>query len=178
MTDAAAPVWEAISRKRAIRTFAPRPLEAEHLERILHAGRHAGSSKNRQRWTFIVCRDRQHLRELAAVGPFAGHIAGAAVAVALVTPDPSSTIAGRSIHFDLGLAAENMILAAWELGIGSVPATVYEPDLARRLLGFPDDQYCDYLLSFGYPASKDDLTRSPKKGGRRGLDEIVREERW
>jgi len=171
-------VREAIARKRAIRKFTPQPLAAEHLERILQAGRHAGSSKNRQRWTFIVCRDRDHLRALAAVGPFAGHIAGAAVAIALVTPDPTSTTSGRSILFDLGLAAENMMLAAWELGIGSVPATVYEPDLVRRLLGYPDDHACEYLLSFGYPASEEELTRPPKMGGRRALDEIVREERW
>lgn len=178
MSAEADAVWNAISRKRAIRDFAPRPLAPEHLERILQAGRHAGSSKNRQRWTFIVCRDREHLRELAAVGPFAGHIAGAAAAVALVTPDPTSTTSGRSILFDLGLAAENMMLVAWELGIGSVPATVYEPDLARRLLGYPADHACEYLLSFGYPANKDDLTRPPKPGGRRALDEVVREERW
>lgn len=171
-------VWEAIARKRAIREFTARPLAPEHLERILQAGRHAGSSKNRQRWTFIVCRDPEHLQELAAVGPFADHLAGAAAAVALVTPDPNSTTSGRSILFDLGLAAENMMLAAWELGIGSVPATVYEPELARRLLGYPDDHTCEYLLSFGYPADAGDLTRPPKPGGRRALDEIVREERW
>jgi nitroreductase len=171
-------VWEAIARKRAIREFAPRPLAPEHLERILESGRHAGSSKNRQRWTFIVCREREHLRELAAVGPFAGHLAGAAAAIALVTPDPGSTTSGRSILFDVGLAAENMMLAAWELGVGSVPATVYEPELARWLLGYPEDHACEYLLSFGYPAEKGDLARPPKKGGRRALDEVVREERW
>lgn len=171
-------VWDAISGKRAIRTFTEEPLAPADLERILKAGRHAGSSKNRQRWTFIVCRDREHLRELSEVGPFAGHIAGAAVAIALVTPDPSSTASGRSILFDLGLAAENMMLAAWELGVGSVPATVYEPELARRLLGYPEDHTCEYLLSFGYPANPGDLTRPPKKGGRRPLEEVVREERW
>jgi len=40
--------------------------EPAHLDRILRAGRRAGSSKNLQRWTFIVCRDRVHLEELAA----------------------------------------------------------------------------------------------------------------
>ena len=45
-----------------------------------------------------------------------------------------------------------MMLAAWELGIGSVPATVYEHDLARRLLGYPETHHCEYILSFGYPA--------------------------
>jgi nitroreductase len=178
MSDAPSPVWEAIAAKRAIRRFSPEPLAPAHLDRILRAGRHAPSSKNRQRWTFVVCRDREHLRQLAEVGPFAGHIAGAAAAIALVTPDPRVTGDGRSIMFDLGQAAENMMLAAWELGIGSVPATVYDSELARSLLGYPDDRYCEYLLSFGYPADPGDLTRPPARGGRLPLAEIVREERW
>lgn len=178
------PVWAAVALKRAVRRFVDRPLEPEHLERILRAGRRSGSSKNLQRWTFIVCRDRAHLRELSEVGPWAGHLAGAAVAIALVTPDPHGTPDPRgdgaplSIMFDLGQAAQNMMLAAWELGIGSVPATVYQHDLARRLLGYPADQHCEYLLSFGYPADPTDLTRPPTADGRRHLAEIVREERW
>ena len=68
--------------------------------------------------------------------------------------------------FDLGQAAENMMLAAWELGIGSVPATVYDQDLARRLLGYPADHHCEYLLSFGYPADPADLTPPARAGGR------------
>jgi nitroreductase len=170
--------WAAIRRKRAVRTFADRPLEAEHLERILDAGRHAGSSKNLQRWEFIVCRDRAHLAELASVGPYASHLAGAAVAVALVTPDPYAPNAPLSILFDLGQAAANMQLAAWELGVGSAPATVYEHDLARRLLGYPADRYCEYLLSFGYPEDPAALTAPLRPGGRRPLSGIVHEERW
>jgi nitroreductase len=161
-----------------IRTFADRPLEPADLERILDAGRHAASSKNLQRWEFIVCRDRAHLAELAAVGPTASHLAGAAVAIALVTPNPHGPDAPLSILFDLGQAAANMQLAAWELGIGSVPATVYEHDLARRLLGYPDDRYCEYLLSFGYPADPAALTAPARPGGRRALRELVHEERW
>jgi nitroreductase len=178
------PVWEAIARVRVVRAFADRPLEPDHLDRILRAGRRAGSSKNLQRWTFIVCRDRGQLEALSKVGPWAGHLARAAVGIALVTPDPRGALdpagdmAPLSIMFDLGRAAQNMVLAAWELWIGSVPATVYEHDLARELLGYPADQHCEYLLSFGYPADPSALTRAPKAGGRRDLDEMVREERW
>ena len=175
MTD---PIWAAISTKRAIRTFQDRPLEPDHLDRIVRAGRRSGSSKNLQRWDFIVCRDRDHMRELSTLGPFAGHLAGAAAAIALVTPDPRGPNAPLSIPFDLGQAAQNMMLAAWELGIGSVPATVYEHDLARLLLGYPADRHCEYLLSFGYPADPDDLTRPAKAGGRTPLAEMVHEERW
>ena len=172
------PVWSAISRKRVIRAFADRPLDDTHLDRILRAGRRAGSSKNLQRWSFIVCRDRAHLRDLSTLGPWAGHLAGAAVAIALVTPDPQAADAPLSVMFDLGQAADAMMLAAWELGVGSVPATVYEHDRARALLGYPADHHCEYLLSFGYPADPDDLTRPLKSGGRRPMDDLVHEERW
>jgi len=107
--------WEAIDSVRVIRKFQDRPLEPEHLERILNAGRRTSSSKNEQVWTFMVVTDRARLRELTKVGHYADHLAGAAVAVALVAPD-QSTPHGRSILWDLGRAAQSMVLAAWEAG--------------------------------------------------------------
>ena len=171
-------VWDAVDGKRVIRRFGDRPIDPDDLVRILNAGRRAASSKNLQRWQFIVCRDREHLAQLAQVGPWAGHIAGAAVAVALVTPDPKAADSPLSVLFDLGMAAGNMMLVAWELGIGSVPATVYEHDLARELLGYPEDHHCEYLLSFGHPADPDDLTRPNKAGGRSALSDLLHDERW
>ena len=171
-------VWQAISTKRAVRRSPSDSLAPDHLDRILRAGRRAGSSKNLQRWDFVVCRDRDHLEELSKVGPWAGHLAGAAVGIALVTPDPAAADAPLSVMFDLGQAAENMMLAAWELGIGSVPATVYEHDLARRLLGYPETHHCEYILSFGYPAESAALSAPNKSGGRKPLDEMIHDERW
>ncbi len=170
--------WTAIRTKRMVRKFADRPLVSDHLIRIVDAGRHAGSSKNQQRWDFVVVEDRGVLSRLAAVGPFAGHIGGAAAAIGLVTPDPRAPTASLSLVWDAGLAAQNMMLAAWELGIGSCPATVYEQELAREILGYPDDRWCGYILSFGYPADPDDLTRPPKAGGRRPIDEVLHREHW
>ena len=152
-----------------VRRFEGRPLAPEHLHQIVDAGRHAGSSKNQQRWDFVVVEDRDILRRLAEVGPFAGHVAGAAAAVGLVTPDPTAPGASLSLVWDAGLAAENMMLAAWGLGVGSCPATVYEQPMAREILGYPADRWCGYVLSFGYPADAADLTRAPKAGGRRPL---------
>jgi len=170
--------WDAIRAKRAIRRFDGRPLEPAALDRILQAGRRAGSSKNLQRWDFIVVRDRARLGELAAVGPWAEHLSGAALGIALVTPDPRHDDQPLSTMWDLGQAAENMMLVAWELGIGSVPATVYQPELAQRILGYPDDRHCEFILSFGYPADPGRLTAPLKPGGRRPLAEMVHEERW
>jgi len=171
-------VWDAVRSRRVIRRFADRPLAPEHLDRILRAGRRANSSKNQQRWAFVVCQDRAHLKELSVVGPWAGHLAGAAVGIALVSPDPKIADAPLSVMFDLGQAADSMTLAAWELGIGGVPATVYDHDLVKRLLGYPDGYHCEFLLSFGYPADPGDLTRPLKAGGRLPLEDIVHRERW
>jgi nitroreductase len=170
--------WQAIDTTRAIRKFADRPLDPKHLARILDAGRRSGSSKNQQNWDFVVCTDRAHLTELAGVGPFAQHLAGAAVAVALVTPDPATADAPLSVMWDLGRAAQNMTLAAWELGIGSVPATVYDQALARELLGLPPGRHCEFLLSFGYPLDPEALTWAKRAGGRKPLEAIVHTERW
>lgn len=170
--------WAAIDSIRVVRDFAATPIEPDKLDRILNAGRRAGSSKNLQRWSFIVVRDRDRLERLASVGHFAQPLARAAVAVALVTPDPRAPDAPLSIVFDIGRAAQNMVLAAWDLGIGSVPATVYDHALARELLGYPDDHHCEYLLSFGYPADPSLLSAPKQRGGRAPLDDIVHDERW
>jgi len=153
--------WQAINTVRVVRRFADRPLTPEHLDRILNAARRTGSSKNEQKWAFISVTDREVLHQLTGVGRYADHLAGAAVAVALVTADDRGR-GSRSLLWDLGRAAQSMVLAAWELGIGSAPATVFDFDLAARLLGLPDGQKCHYLLSFGYPADPSALT-APNK---------------
>ena len=169
---------EAVRRIRALRHFRAQPLADNDLFAILDAGRHAGSSKNLQRWHFIVVRERERLEALAAVGPFAAHLAGGAAAIALITPDPRAPDAPLSIAFDLGRAAQNMLLVAWARGVGSVPATVYDQELCRSILGYPADHHCEYILNFGYPPEDSAVTRPPRVGGRRQLDEVVYWERW
>jgi nitroreductase len=170
--------WTAINSIRVVRQFADRPIEPAHLDRILNAARRTASSKNRQDWAFIVVRDRAHLEQLAAIGRYADHLAGATLAIALIRPAAKTEHQLTTYLWDLGRAAQNMVLAAWELGIGSVPATVYDLDLAARLLGLPDDRRCDFMLSFGYPADESKLSAPNRAGGRVALEDIVREEHW
>jgi nitroreductase len=101
-----------------------------------------------------------------------------ALAIALVTPDPATADSPLSVMWDLGRAAQNMVLVAWARGLGSVPATVYEHELCRQILGYPDDNHCEYILSFGHPAAAGTLTRPLRRGGRRSIGEIVSSERW
>lgn len=163
---------------RAVRHFRPEPLAQQDLRAILDAGRRTGSSKNEQRWHFIVVRDRQRLHELSAVGEWAGHLAEGGTAVALLTPDPRAPDAPLSITWDSGRAAQSMMLVAWSRGIGSVPATVYDHELCQRLLAYPDGQHCEYILNFGYPAATRLIERPSRAGGRLALTEVVYAEQW
>ncbi len=169
---------EAISRQRAVRAFADRPVERERLERIVAAGRRAPSSKNSQRREFVVCQERERLRALSTVGDFAGHIAGAGAAIAIVTPRGEDPSTEWWIAFDAGHSAQNMMLAALDLGVGTVHAAVYDEMRARQLLGYPEDRRCDCLLSLGYPADPSLLEAPPARGGRRALGDVLHWERW
>ena len=179
MTDPATePVWYAITRRRSVRRYQDRPLEDAHVERILKAGRRAASSKNQQRRAFVVVRDRERLRALSKVGNWAGPLADAAMGVALVTEDPKTAQAPLSVYLDVGQAMDSMMLAALEVGVGSVPITVYDQALIHEILTLPADRHCEFLISFGYPADPTDLTRPPKPGGRLPMDELVHWETW
>jgi nitroreductase len=168
-------VSEAIRTKRAVREFQDQPLPEDAVLDILNAGRRAQSSKNTQPWQFIAIRDKQTLGALSQMGNFALHMAGAALGVVILTPDPAVRF---SIMFDAGQAAAYMQLVAWEMGIGSCLATIYEPEKARQLLGFPDDLHVRIAISFGYPQDPQALSKAPAQGGRRALDDLVHWEKW
>ena len=168
-------VAEAIRTKRAVRRFGEAPLPQDAIDAILNAGRRSASSKNEQAWEFIAIRDRSMLTALATCGQWAGHLAGAALAVAILTPEPSAKF---QTMFDAGQVAAFMQLAAWELGVGSCPASIYEHERARDLLGFPADWHLRVALSFGYPADAERVAAGPRRGGRRALERIVHWERW
>jgi len=168
-------VSDAIRMKRAVRKFQEKPLPDDVIQSILNAGRRSQSSKNDQGWQFIAIRDKAILKALSETGTYAGHLAGAAVGVAIVTPNPEGKFQDL---FDAGQAAAYMQLAAWELGVGSCLASIYEPEKAREILGFPPDWHLRIAISFGYPAEQEKLSAAPKKGGRRSLEEVVHWDKW
>ncbi|MBV6451207.1 MAG: hypothetical protein MHPDNHAH_01938 [Anaerolineales bacterium] len=168
-------VSEAIRLKRAVRKFQDKPLPEDVIRAILNAGRRSQSSKNEQGWQFIAVRDKSVLKALSECGEWAGHLAGAALGVAILTPDPLGKF---QTMFDAGQAAAFMQLAAWELGVGSCPASIYDGELARQILGFPPEWHLRVALSFGYPLDEAKLSSAPKQGGRRSLEEVVHWDKW
>jgi nitroreductase len=162
-------VREAIRKKRATRQFTEEPVPPAVEEAILNAGRLSQSSKNSQPWQFVLVRNRETLKQLSETGTYAGHLAGADFGVVFV-------MEGEHNAFDMGQAAAYMQLAAWEEGVGSCIASIYEPDKLRAILGIPEDKHVSIALSFGYPAERP--ADAPRKTARKSLDELVRRERW
>ena len=174
---AANEVLDAIRNIRVIRSYSDRPISEADVAAIADAGRKAGSSKNTQRWDFVTVRDRGTLAELGRAGRFATHVPSAGAAIALIVPRPDPDHA-RSVLWDLGRAAQNMMLAAWAMGIGSCPITVHDFGLVARTLGLPHDRHCEYLIALGWPADPSEMTRPTRAGGRRPHDDVVHVERW
>jgi nitroreductase len=168
--------WDAIRSRRNVRSFDDRPISDDDLNQILEAARRTPSSQNWQPWDFVLVRQREQLTELATVWRGAGHVAHAAAAIALIAPVPEDDRQRRLIQYDLGQATMSIMLAAAGLGIGTAHAGVGDQDLARTLLGFPEDKFCAYLISLGYPA---DRPLTPiKRPDRRPFDEVVHRDRW
>jgi len=168
--------WDAIRSRRDVRQYDDRPIAGEDLDRILEAGRRAPSSRNRQDWDFVLVTDRERLRELAGVWRGADHVAGAAAAIALVAPDEEEAWRREAVQFDLGQAAMSMMLAAADLGIGSGHAYVDDQELARTLLGHPEDRFCALMIPLGYPADRP--LRPLREPNRRPFGDVVHRERF
>src|SRR3974390_2750952 len=104
--------WDAIRARRNTRSYLPDPVAEADLLRIAEAGWRAPSASNRQHWDFIVVTDRDQLQALSTVWRGAGHIAGAAAAIAVVIPQYDDDRARLIGYYDLGQATYAIMVAA------------------------------------------------------------------
>lgn len=164
--------YQTIKGLRAVRHYEPRPLDPADLAAVLEAGRWTGSSKNVQGWIFVVVEEAAARERLATAGDYTDPIRNCAAAVALVR-----TAEGND--FDIGRAAQNLMLAAATRGVASCPITLHHTDLARAVLGLSPGQDCRYAVALGYPDHVADAAavakrRSAGMGGRKPADDVIR----
>jgi len=167
MTDC----YDEILGLRAIRSFLDEPLLDAVIEQLLEAARWTGSSKNLQNWSFIVL-DGVPKDHLAECGDFTDPIRNAPLALALVQERDG-------YEFDTGRVAQNVMLAADAIGVGSCPITLHREQDAAVMLGLPADARCRYAIALGYP---DDAAAPGRFGGRKPLNDVAHRnrhgERW
>ena len=168
--------WDAIRARRNVRSYKPEPVPAADLDRIAEAGWRAPSASNRQHWDFVIVTDPEQLRALSTVWQGAGHIAGAAAAIALVVPQVDDDHTFVVDRYDLGQATYAIMVAAADLGLGTGHSSVGEQDRAREILGVPADHDVAYLIGVGYPADRP--LKPIVRPNRRPFDEVVHHGRW
>ncbi len=143
-----------------MRRFATEPIPPRVLDDILDIARWTGSAKNTQPWELVVVRQPETLRLLATLGRYAGHLAGAPAAVALVMNGPDRGL-------DEGRLAQNLMLAAWVHGVGSCIASLFPEEnewRAKERLGVPPERFLRTAISLGYPADERALLRLLRAG--------------
>ncbi|MGH3649430.1 MAG: nitroreductase family protein [Acidimicrobiia bacterium] len=159
-----ADTYDLIINLRAIRDFKPAPLSNEDLGAVLEAGRWTGSSKNQQSWSFIAVTDPERLRGLAEHGDFTQPISDSVATIVLVQ-EPGGNA------FDIGRAAQNMMLAAKAIGVASCPVTLHRHTDVAAFLGVSDGATARYAVALGYPA---DDARPRNYGGRKPAARVVK----
>lgn len=156
--------YDFIIKLRAIRDYKPEPLGNEELGAILEAGRWTGSSKNSQSWSFIAVTDPKRLQGLAEHGDFTQPVRDSAATIVLVK-EPGGNM------FDIGRAAQNIMLAANAVGVASCPITLHREKDAAVYLGLADGAVARYAVALGYPA----VDAQPRIfGGRKPAADVVR----
>jgi len=148
-------VLEALMTRRSVRDFNYKPVEQVTIETIIKVAMHAPSARNRQPWHFFVITDRNILRMIPHVHPFAAMAPEASLAI-VVCSDEEILPAPERRGIDCANATLSIQLAAHGLGLGAVWCGVYPDEDRQRelknLLKLPDKIHPFSLVPIGYPA--------------------------
>lgn len=165
-------VWARYS----VRAYRPTAVEDDKLQQVLEAARLAPTAANRQPFQIIVVHTAGREEELRRIYP-KGWFTQAPLIIGIVALPTEAWFRRKydDMNYawvDAAIAADHLILAACELGLGTCWVADFNPAAARAVLGLPDDVEPVIFTPLGYPADQ------PKEKKRKELAELVRYERW
>ena len=143
---------DGILTRRSIRRYETKDIPEEVLQKILEAGRQAPSAANRQPIRFVIVKDHDLLEKLCdtLITRFVKYAPAAIVGCA----DVKSLLTGKWAVVDATIAMQNMVIAAWTLGVGSCWIGACNEEKVKELLGIPEKWKIVALITFGYPAEQ------------------------
>ena len=156
-------VYEATVKRRSIRRFKDKPVPYEALEKCVEAARLAPSGHNQQVCEYIVINDAailpgifENISGAVKLPPEKGGPRPAQTAKAYIIVLINKTYEGnahrRSVsYYDVGMAAENIMLVALEQGLGSCPVVMFDESALRPILNIPDNYDIGLVIVMGYP---------------------------
>lgn len=166
--------FETIAARYSVRGYKPEPVPDELLQKVLEAARSAPTAANRQAFRLVVVATQGREEELARVyGRRWFTQAPLVVAVVAVPGEAWRRMDDKPYdEVDATIAMDHLILAATALGLGTCWVAAFDPAVARRALGLPDDVEPVAFTPLGWP------DRAPANTARRPLDDLVKRERW
>ena len=176
-------LWEAIKGRRTTRNLTSDPVSDIELDRILEAARWAPSWANTQVWEFVLVFDKGVKERIAdclsQTNLGRNAILEAPVTIAVLGKKGIAgfkggqprTVLGDWFMFDVAMAVQNLCLAAWELGLGTVIVGSYDIEKATKVLEIPDDKQLTVLIPVGRPS------QIPKAPRRKEITEFTHQNR-
>ncbi len=176
-------VHECIRTRRSLRKYRPDPVPPEKLQRVLEAVRWAPSWVNLQPWEVVIVDDAEQKLRLQACVPESNPGRKAVVEAPLVLAvcgrqglsghyqQKASTVYGDWVMFDLGIACQNLCLAAWAEGLGTLHLGLLDHRKAGEVLALPADVKLYELIPLGFPA------KEPTPPKRKEIEEFVHRNR-
>ena len=168
-------VFESIRTNRSTRAYENKAIEKEKLSKILEAARLSASANNNQPTQFIAVSDKTTRESLLTAYPNHWFTKAPTIIVVCSNPDEAWSRQDGEEYWkvDAAIAAENMILVAHELGLGTCWVAAFNEEKAKELLGIPKKMRVIAMIPVGYPAEhKSPVTK------RKPIEEIVHYERW
>jgi nitroreductase len=163
---------ELIQQRYSVRGYRPDPVEEDKLQQVLEAARMAPTAGNRQRFQLIVVHTEGREEELGRMYGREWFVQAPIIICACrypMEPEP-----GRRDYtdVDIGIVVDHLILAATELGLGTCWIGAFDKEVAREVLGLPDEVEPVVCTPLGYPDAP------PRPRQRKPLSELVRYEHW
>ncbi|HNU36608.1 MAG TPA: nitroreductase family protein [Methanomassiliicoccales archaeon] len=177
---------EAINSRKSIRRFLDTPVEKENIQMLLEAAIRAPSAMNKQCWRFVAVTNKDMITKLAKTNMvFNGWLKDApAVIVVCADPKDSADMNGLPYYmWDAALAAQNLVLAATDLGLGTCYLAAYDEKKVKELLGIPEELRVVCMTPLGYPTEKRSLGEKLVKvaagsSKRKPVDEVAHWDKW
>ncbi|MCM8825223.1 MAG: nitroreductase family protein [Candidatus Omnitrophica bacterium] len=149
---------EAIRKRRTIRRFLQKPIPFDVLRELVDAARLAPSGGNLQPWEFLVIDDKNLLEPVFSTLAWAAYLGPEGKPkegekpVSYIVVLHNKKMKSFTPQADFGAAIENILLAAFDLGIGGCWIGSVQREKLAEILKIPADYSIEYVIALGYPA--------------------------
>ena len=167
---------EVIEKRRSIRKFSDKPVSREILEELIKAAALAPTASNLQAWRFFVADDPELVRDIDSFSPGLSGKPPVIIAIASDLAEAERRGSKNSLVYglmmDAAMAAENLMLKATDLGLGTCAIKSYNDKAVHKLLKLPDTMRLEILISVGWPAAE------PREPKRKAMEDVLFWNTW